>query len=69
MTDREEDSLKRKLVAAVEIRSKCVSTAGTYHFVETKNLNAFSMMIGRAPGRNAGDRCDELERALACVTL
>jgi len=68
ITDRAEDSLKRKLVAAVDIRSKCVSAAGTYHFVETKNLNAFSMLIERSPGREAGDRCDELELALTCVT-
>ncbi|MBW2418134.1 MAG: hypothetical protein JRH19_06285 [Deltaproteobacteria bacterium] len=66
-TDREEDSLKQKLVAAVTTQKECVSPAGTYRFVETKNLNAFLMWIERAPSRTEANRCDELAHALACL--
>jgi hypothetical protein len=68
VSDREEDALKRRLVAAVTTQSECVSRAGTYRFVETKNLNAFLMTIDRASGRREGDRCVELEYALECVS-
>ena len=67
VSDREEDALKRKLVAAVTTQSECASPAGTYRFVETKNLNAFLMTIERAPGRSVADRCVELRHALACA--
>jgi len=67
LSDREEDALKRRLVAAVETQRECVSAAGTYRFVETKNLNAFLMTIERAPGRSVADRCVELSHALDCV--
>jgi hypothetical protein len=66
-TDREEDSLKQKLLAAVTRQKECVSASGTYRFVETKNLNAFLMWIERAPSRAEANRCDELELALTCL--
>ena len=67
ITDAEEDSLKRKLVAAVTTQDVCMSHAGTYRFVETKNLNAFLMWIERAPSRAKADRCVELQLALDCL--
>jgi len=67
VSDRDEEALKRRLVAAVTTQRECVSAAGTYRFVETKNLNAFLMMIERAPRRVEGDRCAEMRNALACV--
>jgi len=67
ITDAEEDSLKRKLVAAVTTQDECVSRAGTYRFVETKNLNAFLMWIERASSRTEADRCAELRLALDCL--
>src|SRR5262249_62219480 len=66
-SDRLEDDLKQKVLAAVRNREECASAAGHYHFVETKNLNAFLMMIERAPGRAEGDRCAELSYALSCL--
>ncbi len=66
-TDREEDSLKLALVAAAKAQTECTSSAGTYRFVETKNLNAFLMWINRAPGRHVADRCVELKHALECL--
>jgi hypothetical protein len=66
-TDRLEDDLKQKVLAAVRNREECASAAGRYRFVETKNLNAFLMWIERAPGRAEGDRCAELSYALSCL--
>jgi hypothetical protein len=66
-TDRLEDDLKQKVLAAVRNREECSSSAGHYRFVETKNLNAFLMWIERAPGRAEGDRCAELSYALSCL--
>jgi hypothetical protein len=66
-TDRLEDDLKQKVLAAVRNRGECLSAAGRYSFVETKNLNAFLMWIERAPGRAQGDRCAELSYALSCL--
>ena len=54
-------------MAAVTTQKECVSSAGTYRFVETKNLNAFLMWIERAPGRGEADRCTELQYAIDCV--
>jgi hypothetical protein len=68
VSEREEEALKRKLVAAVTTQRECVSRAGTYRFVETKNLNAFLMTIERSANRSEGDRCVELRHALQCVT-
>ena len=65
--DREEDRLKQAVVAAVKTQDECVSRAGTYRFVETKNLNSFLMWIDRSSGRAVGDRCDELRLALECL--
>jgi hypothetical protein len=67
MSDRDEDRLKQAVVAAVTTQKECVSRAGTYRFVETKNLNSFLMWIDRAASRSVGDRCDELRHALECL--
>jgi len=67
MSDRDEDRLKQAVVAAVTTQKECVSRAGTYRFVETKNLNSFLMWIDRAESRAVGDRCDELRHALECL--
>jgi hypothetical protein len=69
LSDREEDRLKQAVVAAVTTQKECVSRAGTYRFVETKNLNAFLMRIDRVSGRSVGDRCDELRNALECLQV
>jgi len=68
VSEREEDALKQKLVAAVTTQKECVSRAGTYRFVETKNLNSFLIWIDRAPSRKEADRCVELQLALECLT-
>ena len=69
VSDRREDALKRKVVAAVTNERACVSRAGRYRFVETKNLNSFLMWIEPAPDREdrTTDRCTELSLALACL--
>jgi len=67
-TDQREDTLKLAVLAAVGKKRECSSAAGTYRFVETKNLNAFLMWIERAPGRAAVDRCGELTHALNCLS-
>ena len=50
MTDREEDALKLDVLEAISRPAECVSPAGRYRFVETKNLNAFLMWIERSFG-------------------
>jgi hypothetical protein len=67
VSDREEDRLKQAVVAAVTTQDECVSRAGIYRFVETKNLNSFLMSIDGARDRRMGDRCDELRHALECL--
>ena len=67
LSDREEDRLKQAVVAAVTTQKECVSRAGTYQFIETKNLNSFLMQIDRTSGRTVGDRCDELRHAIECL--
>jgi len=67
LSDREEDRLKQAVVAAVTTQEECVSSKGTYRFIETKNLNAFLMWIDRAPARPVSDRCVELGYALECL--
>ena len=67
VSDRTEDSLKQQLVAIVGEPSECVSEAGRYRFVETRNLNSFLLWVERAPTRRAADRCVELSYALECV--
>jgi hypothetical protein len=67
LSDREEDRLKQAVVAAVTTQDECVSSKGTYRFIETKNLNAFLMWIDRAPARPVSDRCVELGYALECL--
>jgi len=69
LSDRREISLKQRLLAAVGTPGECVSEAGTYRFVETKNLNAFLMWVERAPSRAEADRCVELALALECVRV
>jgi hypothetical protein len=67
LSDREEDRLKQAVVAAVTTQEECISSKGTYRFIETKNLNAFLMWIDRAPARPISDRCVELGYALECL--
>lgn len=67
LSDRQEDALKQRVVAAVRTQEQCVSRAGSYRFIETKNLNSFLMWVDRAPTRTHGDRCDELRLALECL--
>ena len=67
LSDREEDRLKQAVVAAVTTQEECISSKGTYRFIETKNLNAFLMWIDRAPARSVSDRCVELGYALECL--
>jgi len=67
VSDREEDSLKLSVMATAGARSSCSSRAGSYRFIETKNLNAFLMWIERSPQRKAADRCIELRLALECL--
>ena len=67
LSDREEDRLKQAVVAAVTTQDECISSKGTYRFIETKNLNAFLMWIDRAPARPISDRCVELGYALECL--
>jgi hypothetical protein len=67
VSDRLEDALKQKVVAQVRDRTQCESQNGRYHFVETKNVNAFLMRIERGKGRKRGDRCAELTYALDCL--
>jgi hypothetical protein len=55
------------VVAAVARPEQCTSDAGTWRFVETKNVNAFLLWIERSPLRRAGDRCEELTLALDCL--
>ena len=66
-SDRREDSLKQKVIAAVTTQEECVSEAGIYRFLETRNLNAFLLYVERAESRSAGDRCTELSLALECL--
>ena len=67
-TDQREDTLKLAVLAAVGKKRDCSSAAGTFRFVETKNLNSFLLWIERAPGRAAADRCGELTHALNCLS-
>ena len=67
-SDRREDSLKQKVIAAVTTQKECVSEAGIYRFLETRNLNAFLLYVERAESRSVGDRCTELSLALACLS-
>jgi hypothetical protein len=68
VSDAKEQALKQRILAAVGSRGSCKSPVGRYHFVETKNLNAFLMRIERASGRRVGDRCAELTYALDCLS-
>lgn len=67
-SDRREDALKQRLIAAVTTQRECTSDAGVYRFLETRNLNAFLMTIERSGSRGLADRCAELSHALSCVT-
>ncbi len=67
VSDREEEALKQRLIAAVTTQSECTSEAGRYRFLETRNLNAFLMTVERAASRAEADRCTELAYALDCV--
>ncbi len=67
VSDAREIALVSQLVGRVGDRRSCKSVAGRYHFVETKNANAFLMRIERAAARPMGDRCAELTYALDCI--
>jgi hypothetical protein len=67
VSDARELALKQRTVAAAQNRPLCESPAGRFHFVETKNVNAFLMRIEQAAGRQSGDRCTELQLALDCI--
>ena len=67
VTDAREHALKQEVVAHVGNRPLCESPAGRFHFIETKNVNAFLMGIEVAPGRATTDRCGELAFALDCL--
>jgi hypothetical protein len=67
VSDAREQALKQQTVAAAQNRALCESPAGRFHFIETKNVNAFLMRIEQAAGRKSGDRCDELKLALDCI--
>jgi hypothetical protein len=67
VSDREEDALKQQLVALLGKPTECVSPAGRYRFVETRNLNSFLLWVERAPSRREADRCVELTFALECI--
>jgi hypothetical protein len=70
-SDRREDTLKQRLIAAVmtvTTQRDCTSEAGVYRFLETRNLNAFLMTVERGASRGAADRCTELSHAIECVT-
>ena len=63
-----ENRLKQELMLVVGPGTECTGLGGSYSFLETKNLNAFLLRIARDPGRELGNRCDELMRAQTCVT-
>jgi len=67
VSDARELEMKQRTVAAALNRSLCESPYGRFHFVETKNVNAFLMRIEQAAGRRSGDRCEELKLALDCL--
>jgi len=67
VSNREEDTLKQRVIAAAGSTAECTSAAGRYRFVETKNLNAFLMWVERAETRKEADRCAELALALSCL--
>ena len=67
VSGRREDELKLRLMAARGDAAECVSEAGRYRFVETRNLNAFLMWVERSPSRAEADRCVELSLALECL--
>jgi hypothetical protein len=66
-SDAEEESLKRDVLATVEVQVECNSEAGIWSFLQTQNLNAFLMNVKRDPGRPQSNRCDELRLALECL--
>jgi len=68
-----QDALKRRILVAAEAKPTCQNTAGSYRFLETRNLNAFLMWSRTNPDgqQTAGsprDVCDVLSRALDCLT-
>ncbi len=64
-----EDELKQALLRDVVVGGECAGRDGTYSFIETRNVNAFSMGVREPSGRALGNRCEELERAIACVEI
>ncbi len=64
-----EDELKQTLMRDVAAGRECAGRDGIYRFIETRNVNAFSMGVREPSGRTLGNRCEELERAIACVHI
>lgn len=64
-----EDELKQTLLREVRTGHECAGSDGSYRFIETRNVNAFSMGVREGQSRALGNRCEELERAIACVAL
>ncbi len=62
-----EDELKQTLLRAVRAGTQCEGRDGHYRFIETRNVNAFSMGVLERDARTLGNRCEELERAISCV--
>ena len=58
---------KQRVVAAVTTQKECLSDAGHYRFLQTRNLNSFLMWVERTSGRAEADRCVELRHALDCL--
>ena len=63
----EEDGLKQRVIASPNATGACTSAAGTYRFVENRNLNAFLLLVRRSPDRPLANRCEELRFALDCL--
>jgi hypothetical protein len=67
-----QDLLKKRILLAAPFQRECSHPAGSFRFVETRNLGAFLMWSRPNPDARAGkpkdrDACDVLERALACI--
>jgi len=67
VSDREETALKQALLSSVKTQKECISNAGHYRFLQTRNFNAFLMWVEPASNRTPEDRCIELAHALDCV--
>lgn len=67
LSEDREQALRQRLLSAIGSRTECSSEAGRWRFLQTRNLNSFLVWVERAAERRAGDRCEELGYAIACV--